>query len=495
MSANICEVRPKSIRYPLLLVMFIMACLDIPLIFLSPKLGWLILSIILIIIWIGMSIRYPLFSFCIVLMVFILAYSRLRIGLIDIEGPGNRGGIYVGDLLWGGFAATWLLRRTHFKISLPLVVAFSILPFLAMATVLPLMGVLTVDWPVSYAIPGLRQVQWVSFAFFSYGLARKYSADRVLRNIVISIAVTSVLHFIYGLIQIGYFFGVLGDAWVSLDTIFVRQNTDSWFFYPRATGLLVNPNSYGMFGAFVFVLLLALGLTQRGVGKRLGFWLIMVSTMFSIIFSSSRSALVGLIVAFMFICFVILSGSFSIKLIPRLLKFVSGVGFLTFISLIFLWPLVPLTLRERFLRLLQVFSVGVEADSNAIGRTEMWLELLNLYITKYPFGTWVPPSYATGIAVDSYYVFTAVQGTPLFTLAWLLMLNGVIVLGRRALIRASTVLERASGILLIGWSGVMAGAGLTLSPMLQPHLVVPFWAVIGATLEIRGLREVDNNQS
>jgi len=100
----------------------------------------------------------------------------------------------------------------------------------------------------------------------------------------------------------------------------------------------------------------------------------------------------------------------------------------------------------------------------------------------FPLGTWVPPSYATGSAVDSYYVATALQGTPAYTLVWLLFLGSVITLGLKVYQRSHVPLKAAAGLVLSGWAGVMAGAGFTLSSMLQTQLIVPFWALIGITL-------------
>lgn len=142
----------------------------------------------------------------------------------------------------------------------------------------------------------------------------------------------------------------------------------------------------------------------------------------------------------------------------------------------------PVVLQERFTNLLSVLSAGVAADRNALARAEEWQHLWRIYESVYPLGTWVPASYATGSFVDSFYVFTALQGTPVLTLSWLLFLAAVIVLGWTAYCRAGSLHEAACGLALAGWAGMLAGSSLSLSPMLMPHVIAPFWSVAGVLM-------------
>jgi hypothetical protein len=86
--------------------------------------------------------------------------------------------------------------------------------------------------------------------------------------------------------------------------------------------------------------------------------------------------------------------------------------------------------------------------------------------------------------VDSFYIVTAIQGTPIFTLFWLVFLGAVVHLGWSAWRRAGSRQEAAIGLALAGFAGMMVGAGLTLSPMLQPQLVVPLWVLTGVSLAV-----------
>jgi hypothetical protein len=451
----------------------------------NPHTGFTIISVGLAgATWMVVSLKHPLWSFNIVLFVFLLAYARLKLGVIDVEGPGNRGGIVLGDVLWATMIIAWgalsIIPQRKFRLRIPAgslpLCGWAMLPFVALASGLPIAGLLFGGWPFSYAIPGLRQLQWASFAILGYSLVRFYGAVRVLRGIIVTVAVATFAHTIYGLVQLGYSLGWLDRAWVRLDDIFVMQNVNSWFYYPRLTGLLVNPNSYGLYGAFIFIFALALIVTKSSTGRQTLSWTMLMFGVFALLFSASRSALLGLGTS---ITITLCAALSSPRLMTSILKIGIPLIIISFIVLIIIYPLIPVVLEERFLRFFQVFLEGVNVDPNAIGRVEMWRDLWHVYITRYPLGTWVPTSYATDSAVDSFYVITAVQGTPLFTLIWLIFLWGAMIMGWRSYRKARVPLEAAAGLTLLGWSGIMAGGGLTLSPMLHPDLIAPFWTLIG----------------
>jgi hypothetical protein len=360
------------------------------------------------------------------------------------------------------------------------------LPFVLMATLLPVIGVLTGGWPYSYAIPGLRTLQWGSFALFAYFLVQQYSTRWVIKHVVVVMVLAAVVHMGYGLIQLGYYLGVLDRPWIILDDIFAMLHANTWFFYPRLTGLQVNPNSYGMYSALVFLLALAMRLARADVGRRVLWSAAFLAALFGLLFPASRSAYLGLMVAF-FLWFLMGLGARRLAargLILSVKLFLVGV-----LGLVALWPVFPEVLRGRLTRFLDVFSGGAQMDVNAQARVEEWQWLWQLYVSDYPFGTWVPTSYATGSAVDSFYIVTGLQGTPVFTLFWLAFLGAVIHLGWSTWRRAGGRQEAAIGLALAGFAGMMAGGGLTLSPMLQPQLVVPLWVLIGVSLAVVDGRE------
>ena len=464
-------------------IIFLLCCLSI---ILGFGVGLLVAAAVLGAAWIILCVYRPLLAFSILFLVFVLAYSRLGLPLISVEGPGNRGVVALGDLLWLGLMLTWVTRRIMFGKPIRLRTAYpaaiwAMLPFVLMATFLPVVGVLAGDWPYSYAIPGLRTLQWGSFALFAYFLAQKYSTKWVIKRIVVVMVLAAVIHMVYGLIQLGYYLGVLDRTWIFLDDIFALSHTNSWFFYPRLTGLNVNPNSYGMYSALVFLLVLAMHLARADVGRRILWGMGFAAALFGLLFTASRSAYLGVMVAF-FIWLII--GLGSRRLAPRGLVLSVKLFFIGVLSLVALWPVFPEVLKGRLMRFLDVFSGGAQMDINAQARVEEWQWLWQLYVSDYPFGTWVPTSYATGSGVDSFYIVTAIQGTPIFTLFWLVFLGASVSLGWGAWCRAESRQDAAIGLALTGFVGVMAGGGLTLSAMLEPQLAVLLWVLIGVSLAV-----------
>lgn len=480
--------KPASVAQNKLVAGFLLLiALAIIIWFISPRASFMVGAGLAGIAWLVLCLKRPLWSFNVLLFMFLTIYTRVKLGMIEVEGPGNRGAVALCDILWLTTLIIWSARdfvvQSEFRLRIPVdkqpLSLWIMLPFVFLATVLPIAGIFLDVWPVSYAIPGLRQLQWASFAILAYSLVRSFGPERVLRGIVSTVAIATFTHTIYAIIQLGYSIGWLSRTWVILDDLFSKHNVSSWFYYPRLTGLLVNPNSYGLYGAFALVIALAIIFVKTERKHVVLSWIILICSGFALVFSASRSALLGLGVSIMMI---ICASFLSPRLMNRIFKVGIPLVITFFILLKVMSPIVPVILQERFLRFIQVFSEGASADINAITRVDMWSDLWRIYVTKYPFGTWVPVSYATGSAVDSFYVNTAVQGTPVFTFTWLCFLYGAAALGWRSYRWGTVPLEAAIGLTLFGWSGIMAGSGLTLSPMLQPQLIVPFMALIGALL-------------
>ncbi len=431
--------------------------------------------------WVWLALRRPLAAYLTILVIWVLAYPRLGLPLIEVDGPGNRGNVVLGDMLWFSYVAIWVGRavitgrlwRPSFAFAGPVWV---MMPFIGLATLLPLAGVSTGDWPLSYGIPGIRQLQWVSFAFIAAALGRHYGAAQCLDGILNVLCVAGVLHGLYGLVQLGHFLGVFGRIWVVLDDLYAAQHSLSWFYYPRTTGWLVDPNAYGVFCALLMVLAITMYLTGRVREWRCRWWLILGAAGFGLTFSASRTALLGLAGAVWVLMVLVF---FQRRTAMRLVAGMAVAAIAGCVALALLWPVLPLPLQERFTNFAGVFSQGVQADRNALARTLEWQHLWRIYEADYPWGTWIPASYATGSYVDSFYVFTAVQGTPVLTLSWLLCLAAVISVGWMAYGRARSRLEMTFGLALAAWAAMLAASALTLSPMLMPHVIAPFWSVAG----------------
>lgn len=440
--------------------------------------------------WLYFAFRRPVTAFGVVAFTFALAHARLYLGMVSVAGPltSNRGVLRVGDFVLAGLLAAVLLRYVlnrdpksrnwAFEAASPLSV-WATLPFLALATVLPLSGYLAGTWPASFAVPGLRQIQWVGTALAAYVLAKEFGTRLVLRVLFAALIAAGALHVAYGSVQLLNFLGVLGAGWVAWDALYAVHHNVGWFFYPRLTGLLVNPNSYGFYGAFLFVLGAALVLTRAPHGLRI--WVAVASAIFALAMTGSRSALLGLVIAALMVGFVTLR---SDQMLGRLAKFSIGLPLVLAAAVGLLWPLIPSILQSRYRRLFAVLIEGTDAEPNAAARLQMWQEAWQRYWTDHPLGTWVPPSYALELPIDSYYLVTAMQGTPVFTALWLLFALGLTCLGWQAMRRAESALERAAGLTLIGWVGVILGGSFTLSPLPQPQLAFPLWALAGCVLAI-----------
>jgi len=438
--------------------------------------------------WIIMCVFRPLMAFSILLLVFVVAYSRLEIRLTLLAGPGKPG-VALGDLLWLGLVLAWICIRLFLDRAISIrkyypAAVWAMLPFVLMATLLPVIGVLVGDWPYHYALPGLRSLQWASFAFLAYFLAQQYGTRRMIKHVVVVIVLAAALHMGYALIQLGYFWKILDRPWIKLDDIFFASYGYSWFSgYKRLTGLFINPNSYGMFSAMVFLLTMAMYLVHADRGRRVFWSFAFLAALLGLFFSASRSAYVGIMVALL-LWFLMFSVLGSKRLAKRGLMLSIKLFLVGALGLVVLWPAFPKALSNRFIRSLEMITSGVQIDIAAQARVEEWQRIWQLYLSDYPFGTWVPTSYATSSAVDSFYFVTAIQGTPAFTLFWIIFLGAAINLGWKARHLSASRQDAAIGLTLVAFAGLMMGAGLTLSPMAQVQLIVPFWVLIGICMAI-----------
>ncbi len=447
------------------------------------------LMFLLFITWCVISTKRPLIAYLCTFFVFIIAYQRLIVGFVNVSGPGNRGAIYLGDLLWFGLIVGFLvfslkkivISKTSF--SFPLSV-WGMFPYIILAVLLPICG-LVWGWPLSYAFPSIRQIQWVSFGVIAYYLASYYGISKVLYNLFNIIVISGIIHMSYAIIQFGYYHGVLGREWIILDNIYLSQNVNSWFYYPRLTGLLVNPNSFGLLGAFIFILAIVFYICRVGSFK--WFWLLpLITSIFTLIFASSRSALIGLIIGILLISFTLFSRA---KYLARGFKLAGLLIGISVIIGLFVWPFLPDVMWHRILYIVQAFTVGLNVDPNFSARVDMWTNLIRIFWQYYPLGTWVPPNYATESPIDSYYVTTFLQGTIIYTFCFIMFLLSVFCQSCR-LIWTTNREASIIGLVLLGWTGIILGGSISLSPLMEPHLNALYWSLLG--LGIFALKKYHN---
>lgn len=456
----------------------------------TPSVSFWLVVFLLFLVWFIWTLKNFALSFFITLFIWITLYSRTTMPFFAFEGPGNRGGVALGDFLWIGlmFAMSLFILLNKQKITISnkfwgLSIFIWLYPLFVV--LLPVLGLLTGRWPFSFVTPALRQIQWASFALLGYLLAKRYEYKIIIRYLIKTVFVSAIVHLIYSLVQIGASFKIIPDFYLFLDQLFKNRFQISWFFYPRATGLFVNPNSYGVFCAMVLILAISIIISGYKL-NRIEKILFFATSIGGMLLSGSRSGVLGFFITLLLLGFAfIFMNKGDIK---RTLHFSFTVLILAIVFIPGIWLLLPEILKNRFFLLFQTVSEGVAVDPNAIGRVLMWKEAITEQLRNYPFGTLVPPSYALNSAIDSYYVTTLVQGTIIFTILFLLFMISVTNLGV-TLIKKAKLECKLIGSTLIGFVGVIAGASFTLSPILQPQVIALFWSVLGFGFALRRYKE------
>ncbi|MFN7015815.1 MAG: hypothetical protein ACK4P5_01425 [Fimbriimonadales bacterium] len=463
----------------------------------SP-LFWVV-GVVLLMGWSIWAWSQPLPAFGTLIFVWVTFYTRASLPLFQVESGWNRGGVGLGDLLWSIYIGMWLyqvLRCGNGRLfALPQRVdslLLLILPYLLLSVFLPVAGVLAFGYPPSYAIPGIRHLQWASFALLGYWFCRRYGIESMIWTLLFSFTAAGVIHALYALIQLLTPLGVLPQEWLLPDRVFAERYATTWFFYPRTTGLLVNPNSYGLFGSVALILLSALLLSGMRIRPRMVILLGSVG-LWAIATSASRSAIVGLLAGVILMGITALLKGFTYRnehhlyrLVGFLLKIPVAVAMLSIAA----WLFLPHHLTDRIMLLVGVVVEGAEVDPNAIGRFNFWEQALRLYEERAPLGTWVPAGYAFNIPIDSYYVSLITQGTPLYLFAFLMLLFGVVGCGWQVWMRVrentqsepKTCQKDWIGLALMGIGALIGAASFTLSPLQAAQTLVPFWLLIGIGL-------------
>jgi hypothetical protein len=452
----------------------------------APWIGVALAAGMTVVLWLVMCLRRPDLAFTATVFVWILAYARLSLQVVDLAGAGtsNRGALAVADLMWFGLLIALLLRPQTWEVNLrPLGNAYSwaMAPYLLAAVTLPFVGVAAGGWPAGFASPAVRYLQWASFVPIAFIVASQYGGDRLLRRFFVTLVIAGALHAAYGLLQLAVQLDWLGPAWLALDDLHARHNDVTWFFFGRVTGLLVNPNHYGLFAVFLLVAAVSwiIGGTQR---HRALAWFAIAAAVLPVLLTGSRSAIVAIAAVSVFWLAIALAGDSAAV---RLLRFVPVLLGLAAVTGIAVWRIVPTVLQNRYRRLLAVFVEGTGAEQNLTLRLEMWSDAWRTFLGDYPVGTWVAPSHALGMAIDSYYVFTAVQGTPLLTGVWLITMGSLFILGLSFYRRRGTPVSTAAGLMLCGWTITILVSSLTMSPLLQIHLSIPLWSLTGIMMLMR----------
>jgi len=422
--------------------------------------------------WVWWSKRHLLGAFVMTLFIVVLVSSRLELRILSLGGAADRGFVSLADPLWLGLIISFMLRKT--KIGFPRS-ALGVLPYITFAIVLPIAGIIG-EFPLSYMTPAMRIFQWASFGYMTYIISKQYGVQTVFRRISSVILWASIIHFLYASIQYMASAGFISRTFLWLDQVYAASHETSWFYFPRLTGLFVNPNSYGNFCSLAALLAISFLIIRPPWASSTFLSISLITSIVGILMSGSRSSILAFFVGSLVISFIALQ---RLSKFLSLVKIVSILCLFAIISFVLL-PAVPYgeIIFTRFEKILSIIEKGIIVESNALIRFEMWEEACNIYTTYYPFGTGVPPSYAFDMAIDSYYVVTFTQGGPLFTLAFLIALATVAGAGY-ACWRLSQPTLQALGLATLGFTLGMAVGSLFLSPPLQSFLIIPFWSLTG----------------
>lgn len=429
--------------------------------------------------WRNLLVAYGALCF-----VWLTYYSRTILPIGLIEGAWLRGGVGLGDLLWLVFTGVWLLRGLlKGKVPLPKQLGLPLelpLPFIGLSVFLPILGVLVFGYPWSYIAPGVRHLQWFSFALFTYTLVRSYGGLAVLRTLVITLAISGLLHTSYGLLQLLAFQQVVPAELLLPDLEYLRRfapEHNKLGLY-RATGFAYDPNDLGLWGAIVFQGALALSL----VGVPRTRWVQVVGFAygaFALLFSGSRSALLGsaLGLVLQVACLLLVQPAAMHAKLNRLMQLV-GAGLVAFAGAALVAATILPYLLWRLSDALAVLESGVATDWSFIGRAIFWENALRAYEERYPFGSWVAATYALQDDIDNYYVFLLVQGTPILLGVFMMVLLGYGWTAVR-LVKARMPEEQFVGFAALGVLGVVVGMSVAVNPLLSAVGIVPFWSILG----------------
>jgi len=403
----------------------------------------------LLCIWGLWSASRPLLAFGVIMFIWVNLFNRTGIFLMPVQGYGNRGYLYLGNVLLLIFVLSYIMKKlmTHSNGSIAKNHSWKgfvfAMPFLLCSTLLPLLGILSGTWPISYASPSVRSIQWFIIALISFVLCGKYGHVSVARMIFSVLTLSCIIQAFYASFQF-YYLSTGKVAYLYFDKIFVETHPENQLQFYRATGLTVDPNSLGLVGMIFVDLLFSMVLSRSKVNP---FVLAFagLSSVWVIIISGSRTALVALICLSAFVLFVDIIRQNRFSLASRM-WFIAGMSFFLAISLAIASYFTP-GLTERVLTAFSPSAGGLTSDVNFSIRLQLWKQCF-AYLYEHPFGTFVPPFYALNMPIDSYWVYVVAQGSLLYLSAFVLFLVGLIGSGL-SLIKSDVVVTKCTGYFLV----------------------------------------------
>lgn len=333
-------------------------------------------------------------------------------------------------------------------------------PYLALALLLPVLGVIVFALPPRNLFAGSDALVAVSFLLLGYAVALRSSGPRAWTA---PLLVVILAQSVYAFTQYAYLNSLLprellaplhdwdlsvGAAWGSI-------------VLGRSVGLYVNPNMLGFFGALSAILSLEL------LGRRSRYVAFAGATL-TVLLSQSRGALVALGVALLAMALLRALRGRRVTLKPL-------VPFLGVLALVVVWAQLGATtagggsFSDRLQSLALVLANGTGADPNLEGRAQFWQGVMNLNAI-YPWGTLGPPEVILQSAVDNDFFRAFAQGSFVYVAAIAtFMVGGLLLRGGH---RETRAVRAASVVIVV--------AALTQTPSLYPAMAL-YWICLGVS--------------
>lgn len=186
---------------------------------------------------------------------------------------------------------------------------------------------------------------------------------------------------------------------------------DAYIVSQRSTGLLINPNAYGMWSALAFVFS---AFYLRGRTRAM----LIALTLTGVYASESRTAMAAVLGSLLAVAVTGRGLSAVVKVVA------GGAAFaLTLVVANWLGVLQSFVAENTLDRMRSGWFVltGRGTDENLTGRFEAWSSA-SRFAAEHWMGTWGPPQVTLGGSIDSQYLAMFLQGSVLLLLAYLLLL-------------------------------------------------------------------------
>ena len=424
--------------------------------------------------WAVLCFRRPGLALPVLLALYLLIYFRFFSPLYIASTQ-----LYGVDI----FAAIFLLFRLRAIVGVfasgalrhPLLVL--VLPFPLLTIVLPFLGIGFFGFEPRYATPAFRLVQSLLVGLAAVGLFT--NTRRSVNTLIAVLCVVSCGHFVYSCIQYGFYLGLLDRSWVALDDALLFNNVI--FSYPRVTGLLVNPNSYGVLCAVLVAIGFGLLPVRDPFARRAGALLI-ASSIPPILMSGSRSGMLCVVAAGVAVI-LLQSRRFGLRGARKALMAIMVCA----IPLVVVYANSTDFRFEAIWERLETSRASAQggnlgSDESLAARYRLWADAIEYAREVSFFGTFVDPAYLLAQPVDSHYVVTLSQGGIIYLSAFILFLAGMIFIARECVGGDPSSIH---ALTFLSTSVALAVSSLVQSSIAEPPYQVLLYSMAAASISTR----------